>query len=1346
MSKHLGTLTLDLVANIGRYLEPLNRAERKTQQTAQHVSQQFKEITHATTEMQSSLQRLEFAFGGVMGYMSAQQLVSYADGYVQLNNKLKLVTQSEQQLQTALNDTFKIAQETASTWSSVNEIYTKFAQNQEKLKLTQQEVADITKTVAKAVSMSGASALAADAALMQFGQALNTGVLRGDELRSVMEQTPALAKAIADGLGVAVGDLKRLGEEGKITTEYMVAALQKVAPQVEKEYAKTATTISESFNRVNNEITKLIGKLDQTYGVSNKAVSGITLLSENMDKLAALLGLGAAAMMSRYTGAIVASMVAGYQQIQQLREKYVQQRINIEQEIRESQSKIANAQATLVALNAEKALEVERLKAQINQAGRIATATRMAELKRIETQVTAELAVANNALAVAQGKVVTTTTLLGNAGRSLVGMLGGSVGLGITLATIAGGYLMMKKSTDDATQSLNLQHKTVAQLTEEFKKLTDSQKRQVIQQQTEQLTKHTQELKEHQSALMGVVREIQRKNEVTGQDGVILDTALRNYRQGKIDIETFGSIVSSLSYKSEEWKNKLNDQVVATSKATEQVKFSNDVLNTYKDKAREASNSSNAFAKSTHDVANKAKTAQGQILGLANAYAHLSQKQQEALGKIQTDVDYSKYVQGLVAEGFPLEKAKIYADYRQESIGFSNSVYLRDEEKILLDKKYQATLANQKLEEQKKAQEEKKRQKTKEQKKKYEPPKIPDDVKKSILWGANELGINPNYLASVISFETGKTFSTNARHPKTSATGLIQFMEDADGKYDGKYYGMTRNQFGALPPMEQMEYVVKFLRMKGVKPNASLGKIYDAVTGTGYRDIPKYNKKGERVDPYHLNRVWDANKDGYIAPGESVTSGAFKQHMHNWFPNGVDNVELGEAQADIAKIHERTEKEALQKQEEINQKREQLIYDMMSPIQQIQERMRKQLEEMGTLGLDYQTQFKPYLEQIERNAQMEINLLEYTNKTKLNHLSDFLKTEKQLLKEKYEDDVFRTQNNKELTNDEIQYALSLIKYRYDYELQKIEDVEKERIKQVGNMILDMNDIMPNLIDLKAQRNMSPIEYQRWKTQNQFEADTLNAYGTFNQVKDEINKKNENGFYEIADEQKRYQLIQEAERQHQQTLLNIREQYRILGKDLDRQEYESKMQMYQSMLGQAGQVWGTMTEMVKNSAGENSRAYKAMFLVQQSIAIGQAIINTELAATRAIAEGGPYAGPALAAATRAMGYISVGLIASQTLSGMAHSGIDNIPQEGTWLLDKGERVLSPRQNADLTKFLRNQNQTSSQPITINIVVNSSDSTVSGDGTQDQKLLGESIANAVRAVIIKEQRQGGLLNRS
>lgn len=149
-------------------------------------------------------------------------------------------------------------------------------------------------------------------------------------------------------------------------------------------------------------------------------------------------------------------------------------------------------------------------------------------------------------------------------------------------------------------------------------------------------------------------------------------------------------------------------------------------------------------------------------------------------------------------------------------------------------------------------------------------------VASAILWGANELGIDPNYLASVISFETGGTFDTNARNPTSSATGLIQFMDGADGKSDKLYYGMTRDQFGSLSYSEQMKYVVQFFKSKGLKPGAGLGAVYDAVTGTGY-------KRGSEA--YRLNKVWDANNDGVISPGESVTSGYFKKHMKDYFGN-----------------------------------------------------------------------------------------------------------------------------------------------------------------------------------------------------------------------------------------------------------------------------------------------------------------------------------------------------------------------------------------------------------------------------------------------------------------------------
>lgn len=149
-----------------------------------------------------------------------------------------------------------------------------------------------------------------------------------------------------------------------------------------------------------------------------------------------------------------------------------------------------------------------------------------------------------------------------------------------------------------------------------------------------------------------------------------------------------------------------------------------------------------------------------------------------------------------------------------------------------------------------------------------------DEKAQIIAETAQRLGMNPNDLAAVISFETSGTFSPSKRNPSSSATGLIQFMAGSGGTR-GKYYGMSRDQFGNLSFAEQMKYVERYFRDKkfSADKKVNVADVYTAVTGFGYR-------KGSRE--YELNKVWDSNKDGYIAKGEMVQNSAFKAHQRNY--------------------------------------------------------------------------------------------------------------------------------------------------------------------------------------------------------------------------------------------------------------------------------------------------------------------------------------------------------------------------------------------------------------------------------------------------------------------------------
>ena len=203
--------------------------------------------------------------------------------------------------------------------------------------------------------------------------------------------------------------------------------------------------------------------------------------------------------------------------------------------------------------------------------------------------------------------------------------------------------------------------------------------------------------------------------------------------------------------------------------------------------------------------------------------------------------------------------------------------------------------------------------------------------------------------------------------------------------------------------------------------------------------------------------------------------------------------------------------------------------------------------------------------------------------------------------------------------------------------------------------------------------------------------------------------------------------------------------------ITQEEYQAKLlaseQQYQadraSLAFSSGEsIAGSFSEMFKTIGGEQSTAYKAMFAIEKGFAIAQSIMAIQTGIANAMSL--PFPANLGAAATVAMETANiVSTIQSISLTGMAHDGIANVPEEGTWLLSKGERVLNPQDNKALTNMINNGG--GGGDVTIQVNVTDSGVNTSGGNTQNQKQLGDAIGNAVRAVIIREKRQGGLLSK-
>ncbi len=216
---------------------------------------------------------------------SIGNLKEVADTYQQMNARLKLVTRSSEEFEAAQTSLFQIAQETRNGLEATVSLYTRLGRSTRELGVSQEQLLQVTETISKALIVSGASAQESSAALVQLGQGLASGALRGDELRSVLEQTPRLAQAIAEGMGVSVGQLRELGAQGALTAEAVVNALIKQAEIIDKEFGQIPKTIGQAMTQLGNAFVQFIGQADEAGGVSRRIAEAIGSLARNIDIL-----------------------------------------------------------------------------------------------------------------------------------------------------------------------------------------------------------------------------------------------------------------------------------------------------------------------------------------------------------------------------------------------------------------------------------------------------------------------------------------------------------------------------------------------------------------------------------------------------------------------------------------------------------------------------------------------------------------------------------------------------------------------------------------------------------------------------------------------------------------------------------------------------------------------------------------------------------------------------------------------------------------------------------------------------------------------------------------------------
>ncbi len=421
-SRSLGVLTLDLIARIGGFQQNMSRAAQDTARSMGRIEQSTQ---RASSTAVSAIKSIGVA---ATAYLSARELVGYSQAWVSIENRIKQVSESQAQFSQSMEAVYSVAQNAQSSLEGTAELYQRIAASTGELGVNQQQVVQVTQNISKAMSASGVSAATAEGALVQLGQAFASGVLRGQELNSVLEQAPGLAQAVANGLGVAVGDLRKLGEQGKLTSKQVFEAILSQTRAIDDQFARAQTTIAGAFQVLENSATRAIGSLDSTLGVSKAFTEAMVSLSKSLDStnvqsFVQVLNTGLYLAIGRTAGALVGATAAKIADVKVTQEQTYAASVAAAGEVRRAQavkaeavaeldrarqavasaraqvaadrerqaSEISRLRAVQASLVAERELEGQRLKAQITEIGRQQSVARMAELRLAETAIIKQL-------------------------------------------------------------------------------------------------------------------------------------------------------------------------------------------------------------------------------------------------------------------------------------------------------------------------------------------------------------------------------------------------------------------------------------------------------------------------------------------------------------------------------------------------------------------------------------------------------------------------------------------------------------------------------------------------------------------------------------------------------------------------------------------------------------------------------------------------------------------------------------------------------------------------------------------------------------------------------------------
>ncbi|AHB92177.1 TPA: tape measure protein [Acinetobacter baumannii] len=1242
------------VNNSSSVVGKTGEATKQASQQVQKYGQEIRTTTQELDKQEKSARSYSTAIKSLAGYMAGLVTINAAinnmDTYTGLQNRLKLITNNQAELNKATEDTFQIAQKTYSAWDSVLQVYQRFSDNAKTLNLTMDDTARLTETVSKAVAISGASAEAADAALVQFGQALASGTLRGEELNSVMEQTPALAKAIAQGMGITVGQLRSVAAEGKITSKEIVKALKNAQDDVDALFAKTDITIGQSLTLLNNEIIKFVGEAGKGSGAAQVLAGSVQTLASNLDLIAdgaLVVGIG------YITRAILMKSAA-------IKEGMASTLASRQASVLNAQAEYAEATAALNAAKAHLA-NVRATNAETQaKFGATAAATRYA-------QAQAAVTAATNAQTAAQTRLSAASSSVGSIGSRALGLIGGPIGaITLGVSALAATYTYFKGKAEEANRTLAEQAEVANRTAEELQGLKGEAKTKAINDLTAAFKAQNEELKKTEMAVGSALIDIQ------------------NYGKGNVELTRISNEarLGTISYK--EAMEQLAKQKLPPS-LRDALKEQIDKYNEAYEKADKTKTAIKLLGIEVTLTGNKAQNAAIEQQKHADAIKNTKQAADEAqksLQKMYADKLWdTQFVEIVMKKGFSESQANDLLKLYKDSLAKGLKAADREAMKALTD--------TWKAEESIKAITDARTDSIREQNKELKNQQKVLNVNAKVLANASKFGFAdleskyklPSGTLSAIHMIESRG-NAKAYNKETGATGGFQFLEGTAKQYGVKdRTDLAQSAEGAA---KYMSYLLKLFKgdlEKAVRAyhagegNVMKGKGIGKKNNQYWKDYQSYMAG---INGYSAGDISSKDFDKLIQDTTKMAEeqAKLRLQLENEVANQVTKIryDLAKKLEDVDKanfsperkaeikaelqaradndiaIAEQATKTKLDSFRDFTKSEEQLLKDSFA---------KRQFEAEHDLEMTKE-QRKEAVNLLAQQLQQELGLLKLAQEQRLFQAKLFLLSENEAMQERYR--LERAEISKTV-KDEEEKRKRLALSRDQERLEALDRAAKAG-QAWGGVHADMNGTSEFF--RQDQERFSRLNAANDLADSQFAATDLNEQNSL----DGLNAQFEAGLIKQQDyENQKTAIIQAAQDQRNQ----IAAEYAKNAQDIEDKYQQDRLN---TQIAFGGQMMGSLTSMFGSMFGEQSKAYKIMFAADKAYAIAAAGIAIQQNIAAASKAGFPLNIPLISGAV-AQGASIIANIRAIKDQGFADGGYTGSggKYEPAGIVHKGEVVWS-----------------------------------------------------------------------